>query len=225
MTDGLVDRLLAARTPEGRRAFVAANTEILPVPHCPEIRLHVATEALPLWEKTEEELGEIGLPPPFWAFAWAGGQALARYLLDTPEAVRGKRVLDLGSGSGLVSIAAMVAGARSALAADPDRWAEAASGLNAELNGVAIETWTEDLLNGAVPPVDLVAVTCSTRSRWRPGCWPFSTARPRKGPTCWSAIPAGPTCRRSGSCIWRPTRCRRRGRSRTRTSRRRRSGR
>ena len=80
-------------------------------PLVPEVRLHLAHEAVPLWQKTEEELGEIGLPPPFWAFAWAGGQALARHVLDHPEIVRGRRVIDLASGSGLVGIAAMKAGA------------------------------------------------------------------------------------------------------------------
>ena len=81
-------------------AFIRAETRLRPVPHAPEIALHVADEATELWQKTEEELGEIGLPPPFWAFAWAGGQALARYILDHPETVRGRRVLDFASGSG-----------------------------------------------------------------------------------------------------------------------------
>ena len=92
-------------------AFIRAETRLLPVPHAPELSLHVADEATELWQRTEEELGEIGLPPPFWAFAWAGGQALARYILDHPETVRGNRVLDFASGSGLVAIAAMKAGA------------------------------------------------------------------------------------------------------------------
>ena len=77
----------------------------------PEIRLHLADEAHDLWLKTEDELDEIGLPPPFWAFAWAGGQGLARYVLDHPDTVRGKRVLDFATGSGLVAIAAAKAGA------------------------------------------------------------------------------------------------------------------
>jgi hypothetical protein len=98
------DRTARDRTARDR-GFIAANTVLLPVPLVPEIRLHLAHEAVPIWQKTEEELGEIGLPPPFWAFAWAGGQALARYVLD-PETVRGRHVLDLASGSGLVAIAA-----------------------------------------------------------------------------------------------------------------------
>ena len=87
-------------------AFIHDNTRLQPVPHAPEISLWLADEVTPIWRLTEEELGEMGLPPPFWAFAWAGGQALARYLLDEPAEVAGKRVLDLASGSGLVAIAA-----------------------------------------------------------------------------------------------------------------------
>src|SRR3712207_7663191 len=91
--------------------FIRAHTRLLPVPHAPEIRLHLADEATALWQKTEEELGTIGLPPPFWAFAWAGGQALARFVLDRPETVKGLHVLDFAAGSGLVGIAAAKAGA------------------------------------------------------------------------------------------------------------------
>ena len=93
-------------------AFIRAHTRLLPTPHAPEISLHLADEATELWQKTEDELGEIGLPPPFWAFAWAGGQALARYILDHPALVAGKRVLDFASGSGLVAIAAAKAARR-----------------------------------------------------------------------------------------------------------------
>ena len=96
--------------------------------------------------KTEEELGEIGLPPPFWAFAWAGGQALARYILDHPEIVRGRRVLDFASGSGLVAIAAARAGAAASTACDIDAFAIAAIGLNAGANGVAVEARAADLV-------------------------------------------------------------------------------
>ena len=92
-------------------AFIRANTRLRPVPHAPEIVLHVADEATELWQKTEDELAVIGLPPPFWAFAWAGGQALARYILDNPGLVAGRRVLDFASGSGLVAIAAARSGA------------------------------------------------------------------------------------------------------------------
>lgn len=118
-------------------AFIQSETKLRPVPHAPEISLHVADEATELWQRTEEELGEIGLPPPFWAFAWAGGQALARYILDHPETVRGRRVLDFASGSGLVAVAAMKAGAAEVTACDIDSFAIAAIGLNAEANGVS----------------------------------------------------------------------------------------
>ena len=127
-------------------AFIRAQTRLLPVPHAPEIRLHVAEEATELWQKTEEELGAIGLPPPFWAFAWAGGQALARYLLDHPETVKGRRVLDFASGSGLVAIAAAMAGASHVEAADIDRFAIAAIGINARENGVAVSPRQADLV-------------------------------------------------------------------------------
>lgn len=127
-------------------AFILAETRLRPVPHAPELVLHVADEATELWQKTEEELGEIGLPPPFWAFAWAGGQALARYVLDHPETVRGKRVLDFASGSGLVAIAAMKAGAAEVTACDIDPFAVTAIGLNAQANGVTIEPIQVDLV-------------------------------------------------------------------------------
>jgi predicted nicotinamide N-methyase len=118
--------------------FIRAHTRLLAVPHAPEIRLHLADEATALWEKTEEELGLMGLPPPFWAFAWAGGQALARYILDKPETVRGQRVLDFASGSGLVAIAAALAGAARVEASEIDEFALAAIALNAAANGVGI---------------------------------------------------------------------------------------
>lgn len=120
--------------PEG---FIRANTRLLSVPHTPEIRLHVADEATELWQRTEEELEQIGLPPPFWAFAWAGGQALARYLLDHPDLVTGRRVVDFASGSGLCAIAAAMAGAGHVLASDLDPFALRAVPLNAAANGVA----------------------------------------------------------------------------------------
>lgn len=126
--------------------FIRANTSLTAPPHVPEIRLRLANEVHDLWLKTEEDLEEIGLPPPFWAFAWAGGQGLARYILDHPEEVRGKRVLDFASGSGLVAIAAKLAGASEVIAADIDPWAGTAVGLNAHENGVAIGFTAEDLI-------------------------------------------------------------------------------
>ena len=125
-------------SPQDAERFILANTALTPPPHVPEIALHLADEAHDLWRRTEEELAEIGLPPPFWAFAWAGGQGLARYLLDNPETVRGKTVLDFASGSGLVAIAAARAGAADVLAADIDPLCRAAVRLNAATNGVRI---------------------------------------------------------------------------------------
>ncbi len=138
--------------------FIRANTKILSPPLVSEIRLHLAAESVPLWEKTEEELGEIGLPPPFWAFAWAGGQALARYILDHPEIVRGRDVIDLASGSGLVAIAAMRAGAARVLAADIDPFAVVAIGLNANLNEVMVTVTSDDLLARPAPPAACILV-------------------------------------------------------------------
>jgi predicted nicotinamide N-methyase len=126
--------------------FVAANTALISPPLVPEIRLHLATEVVPLWRKTEEELEAEGVPPPYWAFAWAGGQALARFVLDHPAEVRSKRVLDFGSGSGLVAIAAAKAGAADVLAADIDAFAGAAIALNAVANDVAIRVTREDVI-------------------------------------------------------------------------------
>ncbi len=121
------------------RRFILDNTALMAPPHVSEIQLHLADEAHALWQKTEEELEAIGLPPPFWAFAWAGGQGLARHVLDYPQLVAGKKVLDFASGSGLVAIAAKLSGASHVLAADIDPWAETAIALNAAENGVAIE--------------------------------------------------------------------------------------
>ncbi|MGZ5927483.1 MAG: class I SAM-dependent methyltransferase [Rhizomicrobium sp.] len=129
--------------------FIRDNSQLLAPPLVPEIRLHLASEVIPLWRKTEEELAKIGVPPPYWAFAWAGGQALARYVLDHPDIVLGKRVLDFGAGSGLVALAAAKAGAAHVIAADIDPFAIAAIARNATVNGVAIETVTDDVIGGS----------------------------------------------------------------------------
>lgn len=140
------------------QSFIRANTRQLAPPLVPEIVLHLAEESLPIWRKTEEELGQMNVPPPYWAFAWAGGQALARFLIDNPAEVAGKRVLDLGSGCGLSAIAAMKAGAASVLAADIDQMALAAVALNAAANGVRIETTADDLLAGPPGGFDVILV-------------------------------------------------------------------
>src|SRR5262245_832 len=138
--------------------FIKANTSLLPVPLVPEIRLHLAEESLAIWRQTEEELGRMNVPPPWWAFAWAGGQALARYVLDNPPLATGRSVLDLGAGSGLAGIAALKAGAARVLAADTDPFAVAAIALNAETNAVALEATVEDLLATLPSRFDLVLV-------------------------------------------------------------------
>jgi predicted nicotinamide N-methyase len=127
--------------------FVRRNTEIGRPPLVPEIALHLATAMTPIWQATEESLAKGAVPPPFWAFAWAGGQALARYLLDHPGEVAGREVLDIGSGSGIVAIAAAMAGASRVVAGDIDLFAAAAITLNARLNGVVVAVDTRDLLD------------------------------------------------------------------------------
>jgi predicted nicotinamide N-methyase len=129
-----------------KRDFILANTRVIAPPLTPAIRLRLADEAAPLWKKTEEELGAMGLPPPFWAFAWAGGQALARYLLDNPALVKGRRALDFASGSGLVAIAAALSGAAAVEACDVDAFAFAAIEANAAENGVSIAPRLESLI-------------------------------------------------------------------------------
>lgn len=139
-------------------SFIRANTRLLAPPLVPEIRLHLAEESLPIWQRTEEELGQLNVPPPYWAFAWAGGQALARYLLDHPAEVTGRTVLDLGAGSGLTAIAAMRAGAARVLAADIDALALAAVALNAEASAVTVATTATDLLAAPPQPYDVILV-------------------------------------------------------------------
>lgn len=141
--------------PDRQRAFIRSYTASRRPPSVPEVTLQLADEVTRIWELTEAEMQQVGLDPPFWAFAWAGGQALARYLLDHPDEVAGRRVLDLGAGSGLVAIAARLAGASSALAVDIDPFCAAAIALNAEANGVTVETTDRDLL---VDDVDVLAV-------------------------------------------------------------------
>jgi predicted nicotinamide N-methyase len=125
-------------------------------PLVPEIRLYLATEVTPIWLATEETLARSGLPPPFWAFAWAGGQALARYLLDHPAVIAGRSLLDFGAGSGLVAIAAAKAGAASVVAAETDHFAAAAISGNAALNDVEVAVQTADLLGTANPRWEVV---------------------------------------------------------------------
>lgn len=126
--------------------FIRDNTAPERPPLIPEITLFLATELVPLWQATEADLSALGLPPPYWAFAWAGGQAVARYVLDHPEIVAGKRVLDFASGSGLVAIAAAQAGAAQVTASDIDPFAVAAITLNAAANDVAVSATDRDMI-------------------------------------------------------------------------------
>ena len=127
--------------------FVQSACRLGPVPQVAGIRLHLADDALGLWQRAEDEFG-ADQQPPFWAFAWPGGQALARYVLDHPGVVAGRSALDLGSGSGLVAIAAARAGAATVAASEVDPLAVAAIGLNARANGVAAPAVTGDVLDG-----------------------------------------------------------------------------
>jgi predicted nicotinamide N-methyase len=139
-------------------AFIRANTVVAAPPLVPEIRLHLATEITPLWQATEATLGREQLPPPYWAFAWAGGQALARHVLDHPELVRGKQVLDFGAGSGLLALAAAKAGAASAAAAEIDAFALAAVAANAALNRLTVAVERADIIGRRPVPWQVVLV-------------------------------------------------------------------
>jgi predicted nicotinamide N-methyase len=141
-------------TPED---FIRTNAQLTAPPLVPELRLYLATEVVPLWRKTEDELAQMGVPPPYWAFAWAGGQALARYVLDNPALVAGKKILDFGAGSGIVALAAGRAGAASVLAADIDKFAIAAIQANAQANGLIIATTSDDVI-GSTDPYDVILV-------------------------------------------------------------------
>lgn len=145
------------RAPLDPATFIAGNTRLAPVPGVPEIALYTAHRATGLWRLAEAG-GEADPPPPYWAFPWAGGQALARYVIDRPATVAGRRVLDLGAGSGLVAIAAARAGAGAVIAVDIDRFAHAAIAINAAANGVQLATRQADVTGGAPLDVDLVLV-------------------------------------------------------------------
>ncbi|MBT4770646.1 MAG: methyltransferase [Rhodospirillaceae bacterium] len=135
-----------AATPNREKDFIEAWTAVSSPPQIPEIRLYLASEITPIWEATEAILAREEVPPPFWAFAWPGGQALARYILDHPEIVRGRTVLDFAGGCGLIAIAAAKSGAKSVTCADIDPFALAATRLNAELNKVTVAFEESDLV-------------------------------------------------------------------------------
>lgn len=137
-------------------AFIRAQTKVARPSLVPEIRLHLADEMTPIWRATQKELDDYGVPPPFWAFCWPGGQALTRFILDHPQWVTGKRVLDFAAGSGLSGIGAAKAGAASVVAAEIDNHAAAAILLNADLNRVALSVTAEDLVGRDDLAVDIV---------------------------------------------------------------------
>jgi predicted nicotinamide N-methyase len=138
--------------------FIREHTRVSAPPLIPEVSLHLSRdEPVGLWEQTESETGRTDLPPPFWAYPWAGGIALARYLLDHRDQVAGQVVLDLAAGSGLVAIAAALAGAERVLASDIDPMAVAAIGLNSALNGVAVTVVADDLLSAPAAAVHAAA--------------------------------------------------------------------
>lgn len=137
-------------------SFIAAHTALEAPPACPEIRLHLATEITPMWQATEDFLTRHNLPPPYWAFAWVGGQAVARFLLDNPRWVAGKSVLDFAAGSGLVAIAAAKAGAAKVQTAEIDPMANAAITLNIAANNVAVTILDGDVLDRTDMPWDVI---------------------------------------------------------------------
>jgi predicted nicotinamide N-methyase len=139
-----------------QHAFILRHTRLQRPPHVLELRLHLADDIMTLWRLMQDERREEGLPPPFWAFAWVGGQAIARYVLDHPETVAGRHVLDFATGSGLCAIAAMRAGAAHALAADIDPDCATAVAMNAQANGVRVTFTDRDLLADDPPQIDLI---------------------------------------------------------------------
>ncbi len=147
-----------ARLPADPEGFIRANTALEAPAMVPEFKLWLATEYVPIWQATEAWMEEQNIDPPYWAFCWPGGQAVARYLLDHPEQVRGKRVIDFAAGSGVSSMAAVRAGAASVLANDIDTLSLVAARLNAAANGLTFDVTAEDWLagTGALPDADVV---------------------------------------------------------------------
>lgn len=142
--------------PPSRRAFILRHTRLRPVPGIEEIRLHLADEVLPLWHAVQVEMGDPDAPLPYWAFAWAGGLAIAHYVGENPQTVAGLRVFDLGAGSGLCAIAALRAGASEATSADIDEIALDAVRLNARANGRRVAVVRRDVLDEDPPDVDVI---------------------------------------------------------------------
>ena len=142
--------------PASHRAFIFRHTRLRPIPGIDEIRLHLADEVLPLWHALQVEIGDPDAPLPYWAFAWGGGLAIARYLREHPQSVEGRRVFDLATGSGLCAIAALRAGASDATGADIDAYAVAAVEINARANGGRVAVVRRDVLEEEPPDVDVI---------------------------------------------------------------------
>ncbi len=176
-------------TYEAATAFIQANTEIDCPPACPEIKLWIATEVTPLWEATEQALLRVNLPPPYWAFCWAGGQALTRWVLDNPDLVRGKRVLDFAAGSGVTAMAAALSGAASVEAADIDPMACFAIRLNAELNGVTLEVLKDDVVGAPCRWDVVVAGDVCYEAPMTAHIWPWLKQLAAEGATVVMADP------------------------------------
>ncbi|TAN62881.1 MAG: methyltransferase, partial [Magnetospirillum sp.] len=174
---------------EAAAAFIQANTEVDSPPACPEIKLWIATEVTPLWEATEAALLRVNLPPPYWAFCWAGGQALTRWVLDHPELVQGKRVLDFAAGSGVTAMAAGLCGAASVEAAEIDPMACYAIRLNAGLNGVAVEVLTDDVVGAACRWDVVVAGDVCYEAPMTAHIWPWLKRLAAEGATVVMADP------------------------------------
>lgn len=155
---GTRDSVLNLNDADAVRAFIQAHTKALAPPLVPELKLYLAEESLPIWQKTEEQLQQQNIAPPFWAFAWAGGQAIARYLLDHRDIVDGKRVLDIGTGSGIAAIGAMLAGAKEAVATDIDKLSAITAELNADLNGVPLTVSQTDVLDRPAQGCDVYII-------------------------------------------------------------------
>ncbi|OAN45605.1 nicotinamide N-methyase [Paramagnetospirillum marisnigri] len=183
---------------ETARAFIEANTEIDSPPACPEIKLWTATEVTPLWEATEEALLRVNLPPPYWAFCWAGGQALTRWLLDNPELVAGKTVLDFAAGSGVSAIGAALRGAAKVEAAEIDHMACHAIRLNAELNGVAVEVLADDVVGAPCRWDVVVAGDVCYEAPMTAHIWPWLVRLAAEGATVVMADPGRAYLPRTG---------------------------
>ena len=176
-------------------AFIRANTHVDTAALVPELSLMLATHITPIWLASETALQQANVEPPFWAFAWPGGQALARFIIDQPEAVRGRRVLDFAAGCGLAGLAAKRAGAKHVEAAEIDPFSVAAIALNAALNGLDVTAVGDDLV-GCACRWDLIhAATSATKRGWR-GASYHGCSDLQNMLMCGSPIQAAPTFRR-----------------------------